>query len=618
MTAVAGSAQQEPTAPSFALLDAAGNPADVHDDETGATYTIRLANASPSPLPLVAGPALSEDGAGGATDGATRWYLSFPSVLDESMLANLAISADGWTITPYSFNTRTYWGFVPTTGLTLAPNEAVNFTVDGLAVTTSERLRTLDLTVDWYAGPSAVDTTLGMSARVVANPATNSFTVQVDPTTENVYVSAGGDAYPNTVRLIFQNGPTPLPNNGTVTIEVPIAPAPSAVTTANFAAQISCAIATEPADSSWAVTTTQPETEGNAAWLLTPGTTASALAPAESLAVELRNIVSPLPALPAVVTVSIVGFDGFADTTPECSLVLRALPAPVFIDSGVTGTTGAQPFPYDSAIGVSWETTFATSLSLEYDDGISQVIYTSEQDGLPLSGSHALPNTTVDAQVTLVASNSLNTTRSVLPVLVSLPTLELTVTSGIGAWDFTAGPATIVYALAASPAALVQGFQVTSPSGTTALAATATLCTVTQSAGSGQVSVTATFARGVDQNPNTIDVTTAAPEIPSFASYLVGTSWVDPQEDPTTPWIVFTDATNCTLVDTPPTPYSAEANVVQVLLPGGGNYVPILAWTPPNVAIWSDASETLQQTSPVAALPSSTAKLGPSSTLPPR
>jgi hypothetical protein len=112
------------------------------------------------------------------------------------------------------------------------------------------------------------------------------------------------------------------------------------------------------------------------------------------------------------------------------------------------------------------------------------------------------------------------------------------------------------------------------------------------------------------QNPNTIDVTAAAPEIPSLASYLVGTSWVDPQDDPTTPWIVFTDATNCTLADTPPTPYSAEANVVQVLLPGGGNYVPILAWAPPNVAMWSDASETLQQPSPVAALPSSTATLG--------
>ncbi len=614
-------------APSFALLDAAGNPAVIHEDDTSAQYTIRLTNQSPGTLPLVAGPPLSEDDVARATDGATRWYLSFPENYDESGAAKLAISADGWAVASYPFGSRTYLGFVPTGNDTLAPDDTVDFTVYGLVVKSSNALHVLDLSVDWYVGPVQNAATLGMSAPVVS-PEDNSFSGTLDATTTTLYVSDSKD-YANTIRLNFQNGPAPLPQGGTVTIEVPISPASAAMTTPEFAQQISCAIAGDPPDSPWEVTP-QPSADGNRLWTLTSTATGTqpALQPNETLVVEIRDVVTRLEGSSAVVVVSIQGFPAFPETIEQpLPLTLLTLPQPTISgyisQTSNSGAAGAQPFPYDSAISVTWNSEFATAVSIAYDDSIAKTAYAH---GVPLSGAQDLPLTTVDAIVTLVATNDRFSSTTTLPIAVVPTALTLTVTSGIAAWDFNPpssqasqapGPPTVTYTIAATPARLLTGLAATTPAGTTVLEPTATSFAFTQTAASGQLSIAATFGGGIgaDQKPTTVTLTTEAPAITPLPSYLIGTSWSDPSDPSGT--FTFADAQTISIPPIAPyipdrIPYVEDGNII--FIPQPADFSMSWMWTPPRIT--NSESETAYTQNNPPPLPSSMTTITPPGALP--
>lgn len=613
-------------APSFALLDAAGNPAVIHEDDTNAQYTIRLTNQSPGTLPLVAGPPLSEDDVARATDGATRWYLSFPENYDESGAAKLAISADGWTVAPYPIGSRTYLGFVPTENDTLAPDGTVDFTVYGLVVKSSNALHVLDLSVDWYVGPVPNAATLGMSAPVVS-PEDNSFTGALDATTTTLYVSDSKD-YANTIRLNFQNGPAPLPQGGTVTIEVPISPVPGAMTTPEFAQQISCAIAGDPSDSPWEVTP-QPSAGESRIWTLTPTATGTqpALQPNETLVVEIRDVVTHLEGSSAVVIVSIRDFPAFPETIEQpLPLTLLTLPQPTI--SGYisqtpnSGAAGTQPFPYDSAISVSWNSEFATAVSIEYDDSIAKTTYAQ---GMPLAGAQVLPLTTVDAIVTLVATNDRFSSTTTLPIAVTPTALTLIVKSGIAAWDFNPpssqasrapGPPTITYTIAATPTRLLTSLTATTPGGTTVLEPTATSFAFTQTAASGQLSITATFGGGIgaDYKPTTVPLTTEAPAIAPLPSYLIGTSWSNE-------WGTFTfaDAQTISFPGAQYAPYNfpyvEDGNIIFIPVPTALFFI-YWMWVPPEITNYPDGNEGAYAQNNPPPLPSSTTTITPSGALP--
>jgi len=602
---------------SYALLNAAGQPATLKFGATGVSYTLRITNTGTRPLEIVAGAPCDERRAAAGSDGATRWYLPVPFAIPESTVEKLAFSAAAWTANAYRFRGRTEWGFTPAGNETLPPSGTIDFTVNGLVVPAQPQLPALNLTATWYAGFPAVSSEVSFSVPIAPDASTNSFTASIESPTNVVYVSSPGEAYANTVMVALQNGPTPLPpgSNSAVTIELPItavqASNTGAITTAAHAgpSQIMCAIDSAQG-TQWMIDPAVPVTPGNVAWQLTPKSN-PALPAGGTLLVSLDGIVSPLPSGATTVRVESANFPGFTDTVTDCTAVLEQLPPASFSRAAVKGT---QPVAYDTPLIIEWTSACSTSISLAYDDGISSYTLTTAEDGLPLSGSKTLKNTTVDAKIVLTASNVLNgaTPETVSVHVTGVPSPSLSV--GIvapAAWDFSAGPAAMTYSIASAPVRLLTALIVTTPSGQPESLMGKTSYSVSQ-ASATPLAFTAEFGTGVGRAPATILV--VSPTVESLASFVIGTKW---RWNTKWPWkskvpgpveiFTFTNGSNVH-VTTPIVPsecaYTVGNNTI-VIYPGPGRDIfgnPIntavpwhtLQWRPP-VMFMVETGDTLHQ-----------------------
>lgn len=566
----------------------------LHFDDAGAVYTLRLTNGA-EPLSIVAGAPCDEEQAASATDGATRWYLPFPFVIPESTVAALAWSATGWIANAYAFRGRTLWGFAPKADATLPPGGAIDFTLSGLGVPSQPQLPALNLTASWYADSPATGLEISFAVPIAPNPSMNSLVPSIESPTNVVYLSQTDEQYPNTVMVAVQNGPTPLPlgTSSVVTIELPVvavaAPESGAITTAAYVEEIGCSVVAATENASWSVDSATPIVPGNVAWQLTPGSD-PALPAGGTLIVELTGIISPAPLSGGtVVRVESTGFAGFADSVTECTAVVEPLPAAVFSSAAVVGDL---PLGYDVPLEIAWATQFATSLTLEYDDGISDYTLTSSANSLPLSGTRSVQSTTVDAQVRLTASNVKNggTVQDVAVPVAPSPTPTFSVAVTPAAWDFGAGPVDVTYTLSAAPLRLLTALTVAGSSGTVSLMGRTTY-TVSQSSPAAPV-FAATFAAGVGQAPRV--VTVSPPAIPSLAAYVVGTSWLGQLGQDADIRYTFTDAENAVqrvdAGDEIPTltslTYSVSNNVITLIDPAPDavdRFVNSLTWTPPTL-----------------------------------
>jgi hypothetical protein len=282
--------------------------------------------------------------------------------------------------------------------------------------------------------------------------------------------------------------------------------------------------------------------------------------------IDLAGIISPLPSGTASIRVGSSGFDGFPDNVTNLPVVLEPLPAPSFSRAGVVG---AQPLGYDVPLQIEWEADYATSLTLEYDDGISKYTFTSSANGLPLSGTWILQNTTVDAQVTLTASNVHNggTPQGVPVEVVPSPTPALSVEFSPAAWDFGAGAVEMTYTLTPEPARLLTALTVDGPDGVVSLMGRTTYAVLQTSA--VPLVFTATFGTGVGLHAHDIPV---SPVVPSLASYVVGTKWTTGDFGDGVGAFVYTfiDEKNGTINDflgLTQFTYTADANTVAVTIP---------------------------------------------------
>lgn len=515
------------TAPtvSFELLGANGNPATLVPG-TAAALILRLLNTGTDALQLVAGPPADEDAAGVATDGAVRWYLPFPSELPESTISALTFAADGWTPTPYQFHARTYWGFVRRDhDASLAAGATVDFAISGLTVPESLPA-SLAFTAAWYSGNPAAESDVPFSVPVAAPSVrdTLSAVIQADKDHESaVYVSQPGESYPNTIIVALQNGTAPLDAAGTVEIEVPITalsgPGTEAVTTSEFAAQISCDILFVPEGFTW--TKPQPKSlpNGNAGFALSP-TSSPALPAGGTLQITLGNIISPLPPGEAHITVRWSKFAAVDDGSVDLPLLLSALPASPVLDCEIVP---AGTFDFDSPLSVRWTTTYATTLELDYDDGIAPISLSSKGDGLPFTGTHPLPDATVDAVLTVTASN-VGGIPTVTPLQISVTPVAptFTVSANVPAYSFdNGGTVHVVYTFDIAPARLLIDLRVTVNGTEQSIKGQPTFAT-TLTATTGPT-FTATFGTGLGKDPLRIPVT---PTMQRFEDFLPGTTWL--------------------------------------------------------------------------------------------
>jgi hypothetical protein len=510
----------------------------------------------------------------------------FPFAVPEATVAALRWKSDVWTANPYTFRGRTLWGFVSNGGPALETNGTIDIGVDGLVVPEQAQLPSLDLTVDLYVGSPAVFGEISFSVPIALDASTNSLIASIQPPSNTVYLSAGDEAYPNTITVVLQNGPTPLPqgSNSVVTIELPItetiAPNTDAITTAARRTKIACSVPSA-SGTTWTHDVTTPLTPGNVAFSITPESS-PALPAGGTLVVDLTTIVSPLPSGTASIRVDASGFDGFPATTTDCPVLLEPLPVPTF--SRVPDVVGAQPLAFDSPLAIQWAAEYTTSLTLEYDDGIAPITLTSEKDGLPFSteaAGYALSNATVPATARLTAANVANgMVRHSLPIDVAPTPTAFTVEAVPAVWDFDAGPVSVTYAISATPDRLVTALSVSGPPGTEPLT-NRSAYTVHQSSAI-VLTFEATFGNGVERAP--IDAPPVTVSVASLASYLTGTKWRKSLPLPAVYTFGpdgrgFCDTGTVTWATT----YTASANQV-VIRDDQGGFLDVFFWSPPTLS----------------------------------
>src|SRR5688572_26838228 len=163
----------------FALLDSQGNPAVLEANNPG-TFILRLTNNTSSAISLAGGLPCRESDAGENGDVAARWYLNCPLSISNEIIAELTITAAGWTATPYTSRGRNLWGLVrDEPGGNLEANQSIDFTITSLTVS-DPTATSAAFTVDVYhiGVPS---TEAPFCANVAPNPSQNVLSAEIDP-----------------------------------------------------------------------------------------------------------------------------------------------------------------------------------------------------------------------------------------------------------------------------------------------------------------------------------------------------------------------------------------------------------------------------------------------------